>query len=159
MGSHASASGWTLFFGLAALEAGAALIVLLLIPHEGSGFSAARLAVLGLLFVFMLLSVYFAWRPMSQFQQLISPGYSLASALLFLTLGWALFFLRYLNPERFLSYYQRLAPLLFYLLLLALQFSLFTLTLRFGFHRENFLGRRPIYPTALIFFSTLIAAL
>ena len=76
-----------------------------------------------------------------------------------MTLGWSLFFLRYLDPERLLPYYQRLSPILFYLLLLALQFSVFVLISRYGFHRENLLQIKPVYRSALIAFGVVLFVL
>ena len=74
-------------------------------------------------------------------------------------MGWSLFFLRYLDPERLLPYYQRLSPILFYLLVLAFQFSVFVLIVRYGFHRENILQVIPSYRFALIAFGALLCVL
>ncbi len=56
-------SNWRWFFSLAALEAGAALLLLFLVPHEGSSFSLTRLAMFGVLIAFFVLWIYFFVRP------------------------------------------------------------------------------------------------
>src|ERR1700690_2056274 len=130
-------STWRWFFSLAALEAGAALLLLFFVPHEGSSFSLTRLALFSILIAFFVLWIYFCARPPNRLDFLIRPSFAFVSALLAVTLGWLLFFLRYLDPERLLPYYQRLGPILFYLLILTFQFSIFVLILRYGFHRDN----------------------
>ena len=142
MKTHTSNGRW--FFSLAALEAGAALLLLFLVPHEGSSFSLTRLAMFGVLIAFFVLWIYFFVRPPNRLDFLIRPSFAFVSALLAVTLGWSLFFLRYLDPERLLPYYQRLSPILFYLLILAFQFSIFILILRYGFHqRESAFNANP----------------
>jgi hypothetical protein len=152
-------SNWRWYFLFAALEAGAALLILFLVPHEGSSFSLARLAMFGILIVFFILWIYFFARPPKFLDFLIRPSFALISALLALTLGWLLFFLRFLDPERYLPYYQRLSPLLFYLLVLALQSSVFVLILRYGFHRDNLPQFKSIYKSSLMAFCVLLFAL
>ncbi|MGA7194212.1 MAG: glycosyltransferase family 39 protein [Anaerolineales bacterium] len=152
-------SNWRWFFSLAALEAGAALLLLFLVPHEGSSFSLTRLALFGVLFAFCALWIYFLFRPPTRFDFLIRPSFALISALLAVTLGWSLFFLRYLNPERYLPYYQRLSPILFYLLILVFQFFVFVLISFYGIHRENLLQVKPVYRSALIAFGILLFVL
>ncbi len=147
------------FFSLAALEAGAALLLLFLVPHEGSSFSLTRLAMFGVLIAFLILWIYFFARPPKWLDFLIRPSFAFVSALLAVTLGWSLFFLRYLDPERLLPYYQRLSPLLFYLLILAFQFSIFVLILRYGFHRDNLPQFKSIYKSSLIAFCVLLFTL
>ena len=147
------------FFSLAALEAGAALLLLFLVPHEGSSFSLTRLALFGVLIAFFVLWIYFFVRPPKRLDFLIRPSFAFVSALLAVTLGWSLFFLRYLDPERLLPYYQRLSPILFYLLILAFQFSIFILILCYGFHHENLLSRKSVYRFALIAFVVLLCIL
>ena len=140
-------------------RAGAALLILFLVPHEGSSFSLARLAMFGILIVFFILWIYFFARPPKFLDFLIRPSFALISALLALTLGWLLFFLRFLDPERYLPYYQRLSPLLFYLLVLALQSSVFVLISRYGFHRDNLPQFKSIYKSSLMAFCVLLFAL
>ena len=152
-------SNWRWFFSLAALEAGAALLALFLVPHKGSSFSLTRLALFGILIAFFILWIYFFAHPPRRFDFLIHPSFALIAALLAVTLGWFLFFLRYLDPERLLPYYQRLSPILFYLLILALQFSIFVLISHYGFHHENLLQVKPVYRSALTAFGILLFVL
>ncbi len=152
-------TNWRWFFSLAALEAGAALLLLFLVPHEGSSFSLIRLAMFGVLIAFCVLWIYFYVHPPHRLDFLVQPSFAFVLAILAVTLGWSLFFLRYLDPERLLPYYQRLSPILFYLLVLALQFSVFVLIVRYGFHRENLLEIKPVYRFTLIAFGALLCVL
>lgn len=156
-------SHWRWFFFLAALEAGAAFIALVIIPREGSGFSFARLAMLAVLLAFFVGWIYLALRPPNGLDRLARPSTALIASLLSLTLAVSLFLLHYLNLKRvdpilLLTYYQRLSPLLFYLLVLSLQTSLFFLFTHFGFHRENLSQRKPILRSAVIAFCLLLSA-
>ena len=157
MKTNISTRRW--FFSLAALEAGIALLALFLVPHEGSSFSLARLALFGTLTAFFVLWVYFFVRPPKRFDFLIRPSFALISALLAVTLGWLLFFLRYLDPERLLPYYQRISPILAYLLVLTFQFSIFALIVRYRFHRDNLPQFKSIYKSSLIAFCALLFTL
>jgi len=151
--------GWHWYYSLAALEAGAALLILFLVPHEGSSYSFMRLAMLGVLFLFLILWIYLLTKYPTGMNYFVRPSFAVASIFLALILGWSLFFLRYLDPERLLPYYQRLSPLLFYLLLLSLQLSIVILILRYGVHRDN-LGRvTSVIQPASIAFCVLIVAL
>ena len=150
---------WRWFFSLAALEAGAALLLLSLVPHEGSSFSLTRLAMFGVLIAVFVLWIYFFARPPNRLDFLIRPSFAFISALLAVTLGWSLFFLRYLDPERWLPYYQRLSPILYYLLILAFQFSVFVLILCYGFHRDNLPQFKSIHKPSLIAFGVLLFTL
>ena len=150
---------WQWFFSLAALEAGAALLLLLLVPHEGSSFSLTRLVMFGVLIAFFILWIYFFARPPNRLDFLIRPSFAFVSAFLAVTLGWSLFFLRYLDPERLLPYYQRLSPILFYLLILTFQFSVFILILRYGFHRDNLPQFKSVYKSSLIALCVLLFTL
>ena len=152
-------SNWRWFFSLAALEAGAALLLLFLVPHEGSSFSLTRLAMFGILIVFFVLWIYFFVHPPKRLDSLIRPSFAFVSALLAVTLGWSLFFLRYLDPERLLSYYQRLSPILFYLLILTFQFSVFVIILRYGFHSDNLPQFKSVDKSSLIAFCVLLFTL
>jgi hypothetical protein len=80
--------------------------------------------------------------------------YACLLASLFLSL--LIFILRYLNPEDFLSTYQRLSPLLWYLLILAVQFSFLFLLLQRGFHPKNLTPHKSIYLAALTAFGLLL---
>src|SRR6202142_227479 len=148
-------STWRWFFSLAALEAGAALLLLFLVPHEGSSFSLSRFALFGILIAFLIFWIYFFVRSPTRFDLLIRPSFALIAALLAVTLGWSLFFLRYLDPQHYLPYYQRLSPILFYLLILAVQFFIFVLILHYGFHRDNLRQLKPVYRSALIAFGVV----
>ncbi len=152
-------SNWRWFFSVAALEAGAALLVLFLVPHEGSSFSLTRLAMFGVLIAFFILWIYFFVRPPRRLDFLLRTSFASVSVLLAVTLGWSLFFLRYLDPERLLPYYQRLSPILFYLLILAFQFSIFVLISHYGFHHENLLQVKPVYRPALIALGVVLCVL
>ena len=154
-----STSNWRWFFLFAALEAGAALLVLFLVPHQGSSFSLTRLAMFGILLGFFILWIYFFARPPTRWEFLIRPLFASISALLAVALGGSLFLLRYLNPDRYLPYYQRLGPILFYLLVLALQFSVFTLISLYGLHRDNNHQFSPVSKYSLIAFCVLLCVL
>ncbi len=149
-------SNWRKFLVLAALEAGAAFFILALGPRTGTSLSLSRFAMLVLLFAFFVLWIYFAVRLPIGLVYSAQPAYALFTAFLAVTIATALFFLRYLDPGRFLPFYQRLSPLLFYLLLLTIQFSLFVLVFHYGFHFDNLLTRLPIYKSALLAFGLLL---
>ena len=152
-------SNWRWFFLFAALEAGAALVVLFLVPHQGGSFSLTRLAMFGILLGFLILWAYFFARPPKRWEILVRPSLASVSALLAVTIGCALFLLRYLNPEQYLPYYQRLGPLLFYLLVLTLQFSIFALISLYGFHRANNSQLTAVYKFSLIVFCVALCVL
>jgi len=152
-------SNWRWFFLFAALEAGAALLVLFLVPHQGSSFSLTRLAMFGILLGFFILWIYFFARRPTRWEFLIRPLFAAISALFAVALGGSLFFLRYLNPDRYLPFYQRLGPILFYLLVLALQFSVFTLISLYGLHRDNNPQFTPVYKSSLIAFCVAVCVL
>src|ERR1700690_1363103 len=135
---------------LAALEAGAAFLTLIGVPHTGSGFSLLRLAMLALLITFIITSFYFALRLPHRLNQPLQPGYALVSLILALIFGTLLFLLRYLNPERFLIVYQRISPLLFFLLIISIQFSLFVLAFHYGIHFDNISSRTSIFLPILV---------
>jgi 4-amino-4-deoxy-L-arabinose transferase-like glycosyltransferase len=69
-----------------------------------------------------------------------------------------MFLLRYLDPDRFLSAYERLSPLLWYVLILLIQGSFLLLYLRTGFHPSNLSSYKPVYISSLIFFCFLFIA-
>jgi hypothetical protein len=123
---------WRWFFVLAALEAGAAFVALLAVPHESSGYSVWRLAFLTVLAAFFIASVYPIVRPFKRLEKLAQQEHSLGAALTACLLAIALFLLRYLAPERLLPYYQRLSPLLWYCLIVAAEFSLCSLVIWHG---------------------------
>lgn len=144
------------FFYLCALEGAAALAALLLIPSEGGSLSLARLALISTLLASCLLWIYFGFRPPRGLGRLARPRSIIIFALLALTLGLLLFLLRYLDPDRFLSAYERLSPLLWYFLVLFVQGALLLLYLNKGFHPGNLSSNKRIYISALIAFSVLL---
>ncbi len=127
---------WRWFFGLAALEAGAAFLVLVLVPRGGGTVSAARALMLALLAGFSAAGIRFSIRPPSQMGRFARPAIILAIALFSLAIAAALFLLRYLDPPRLLPYYDRLVPLLGYILTLGIEASALLLVERFGLHWE-----------------------
>jgi 4-amino-4-deoxy-L-arabinose transferase-like glycosyltransferase len=143
------------FFYLCALEGAAATAALFLIPTEGGRFSVARLALLGLISLISVAWIALGYRRPHGLEDLARPAWITLSAFLSITLGVSLFLLRYLNPENFLSTYQRLSPLLWYLLILTLQLFFFLLVLHKGFHPANLSSSRSIYLPALSAFCLL----
>ncbi len=139
---------WRWFFGLAALEAGAAFVVLALLPRQANAVSAARALMLAILAAFFIAGLGSAIRPPRCVALLPRSGVIVAMGLCSLLLAVGLFLLRYLNPPLLLPYYQRLLPLLGYFLLLCGEGTLFLLVLRFGLHRaavsELAASRKPI---------------
>jgi hypothetical protein len=149
---------WPWFFFAAAFESLLAIIALLLIPSEGV--SLARLALLGILSLFLAAGTFFGLRARAASLDLNScarPIVIYSAALLTLTSGLALFLLRYLNPERLLPYYERLSPLLWYLLVLGVQSTFFLLAARNGLHPEDVKKRGPVYRAGLMALAVLSA--
>ena len=149
-------TNWRWLFLLAALEAGAAFLTVARVPHSGSGFSVSRSMILAVLFSFFIIEVFFAFRTPKSFNKSLNPKYAFIAGLLALIIATGLFLLRYLDPGRFLVYYERISPLLFYLFLLTVQFSIFILYSNFGFHFEkSFASDRP-YLSALAAFAIIL---
>src|SRR5687767_2126136 len=98
------------FFYLCAIEGAVALTALLLIPSEGGNLSLARLTLISILFAFCILWIYLRFRPPHGIDKLARPTFIVISALLSVGLGLLLFLLRYLDPDRLLSAYERLSP-------------------------------------------------
>jgi hypothetical protein len=147
------------FFYLCALEGAAAIAALFLIPSEADRLSPARLALIGFIAAICIMWIYLAIRPPRVLNALARPSSILISAFLSVTFGLLLFLLRYLNPEGFLSTYQRLSPLLWYLLVLSVQSFFFLLFLYKGFHAANLTSGRPIYASAFVAFCLLLFVL
>jgi hypothetical protein len=147
------------FFVLAALEAGAAFFLLFRVPHTGEGFSIIRMAMLAVLSAFLILSIYFAYRTPERFAQSLRPEYAIIVSLLALIFAIGLFLLRFIDPSRFLIYYERISPVLFYVLILLVQFTIFVLISYYGFHFDNYFSRSNIYKPTLVAFAVLIATL
>lgn len=153
------------FFYLCALEGAAAIAALFLIPSEGGRLSPARLALIGLIAALCIGWTYLGTAGARQVENQIRkhanrlPIYLYTCVLASLVLGLLLFLLRYLDPERSLSAYQRLSPLLFYLLILSVQLSFFFLVSSRGFHPANISSHKPIYRSALVAFGILLLSL
>jgi len=143
------------FFYLCAIEGAVALTALLLIPSEGGNLSLARLILISILLAFCILWMYLGFRPPHGINKLARPAFIVTSALLSIVLGLLLFLLRYLDPDRFLSAYERLSPLLWYFLILLIQGSFLLLSLRRGFHPENLSSHKPVYLSGLSAFCLL----
>lgn len=139
------------FFFAAAFQSLIAITALLRVPSEG--LSLARLALLGVMGVIFLIGMglgLYARRDISRFDWLFTTPVILLSALLALASSLVLFLLRYLNPERFLPYYERMSPLLWLLLFLAIEASLFFLLLKNGFHPQSLTNYKPIFRASVI---------
>src|SRR5574341_367430 len=122
------------FFYLCAMEGLVALIALLLIPSEAGRISLARLTLISILLAVSIFWIYLGFRTPRGLKEVAHPAFILASALLSLVVGLVLFLLRYLDPDRFLSLYERLSPLIWYFLILLIQGSFLLLYLYKGFH-------------------------
>lgn len=147
------------FFYLCALEGAAAIAALFLIPSEGGRISIARLALIGFIFAISIAWIALGLRRPQVLEPFARPAFIVLAALLFLTLGFALFFLRYLHPENSLSTYERLSPLLWYLLILSVQLFFFLLVLHKGVHPENLASYRPVLVPAFVAFCLLFFVL
>jgi hypothetical protein len=149
---------WPWFFFAAAFQSLIALGALLLVPSER--LSLARIGLLGAISSFLLAGLilgFIARRASSRFDRFARAPYILSSALLVLTSSLSLFLLRYLNPEQYLQYYERLAPLLWLLFGLGAQSFFFLLFSRNGFHPREISSRIPVYLSALFAFCLLFA--
>lgn len=147
-----------LFFATA-FESLLAALSLLLIPSE-SGLSSARLALLGILALFFCGGIFLGFtarRSLIRFERALSTPFIFSCSLAIPALGLILFLLRYLDPERLLPYYTRLSPLLWFLLIVAIQTLVFLLISKNGFHPQEAARRKPIYFSASIAFSILLA--
>jgi 4-amino-4-deoxy-L-arabinose transferase-like glycosyltransferase len=140
----------SLLFYLSALEGAAVIVALLSIPSEGGTLSRARLALITIAFLLGIGWIYASSRFSGDLNGLARPRFILLFALLALTFSLLLFLLRYLDPGRFLSAYQRLSPLLWYFFAICIQLAVYLLYLYSGFHVQNLSLRRPIYSYALI---------
>lgn len=139
------------FFFTAAFQSLIAIVALLRVPSEG--LSLARLALFGVMSVILLIGMglgLYARRDLSRFEWLSTTPFILSSALLSLTFSLFLFLLRYLNPERFLPYYERMSPLLWLLFFLAVEASLFFLLLKNGVHPQSLTHYSPVFRATVI---------
>ncbi len=150
---------WPWFFLTAAFESLVAIAALFLIPSEG-GLSFARIALLGVLIFVFGTATFLGFRARqnsAQFDSFASTPFIASMTLLFLTSGLSLFLLRYLNPERLLPYYERVAPLLWLLLIVAMQAIIFLNLVKNGFHPDGFSAYKSVYVASLFFFCLLIS--
>lgn len=145
----------SLLFYLFAVEGAIAFGWLLSIPSEGGRISPARFILLACLFLPAAIWAYLGYRPPRDLNKFARPAAINGVAVLFLLLCLSLFLLRYLDPERFLSAYERLSPLLWYMLVLSIQIVLLLLYLRKGFYLSNLTRFRGIYKPVLIAFMAL----
>lgn len=139
------------FFFAAEFQSLIAVVALLRVPSEGLSF--ARLALLGTIGAILLLGIrlgLYARRDLSRFERLVTTPVIVTSALLSLTFSLLLFLLRYLNPERFLPYYERMSPLLWLLFFIALEATLFLLLAKNGFHPQSLTNYKPIFRASAI---------
>jgi hypothetical protein len=154
---------WPLFFLLASLEAAVALFMLLRIPSEGGGFSLTRWATIFLLFAMVVLpaiAAFFARRDGSFRKRWLDPESQpklykfLTLAIPYFTAGISsfAFWLRWWDPERLLSLFERAWPFLALWTVIGIQSTFWLLLLRFGIRRADFQPGKP----ALISFTILL---
>ena len=141
---------------LCALEGVAVIAALFLIPSEGGTLSPARWALIAIPLVISLSWAYLAIRARLDLDRFARPGMVLLLAVLSLTFAVILFLFRYLDPQRFLSPYQRLSPILWYFLVICIQLSLYLLYLSHGLHPQSLASRRSVYLPALLAFGILL---
>lgn len=149
---------WPWFLFTTAFESLVAIGALLHVPSE-NGLSIPRLGLLAILALFFFTGIYLGFiarQGISRFELVARTPFIYSSAFLSLISSLFLFLLRYLDPERFLPYYERLSPLLLYLLLIGIQTTIFLLLLRNGFHPKEFIKRNPVSLSALIAFCLLL---
>lgn len=125
------------YFFAAAFQSLLAISALLRVPSEG--LSLARLALLAVMAVFIISGIglgFYSRRNLVCFERFITTPALISSALLSLAFGLTLFLFRYLDPERLLPYYERIAPLLWLLFLLTLEATFLILLIKNGFHPQ-----------------------
>src|SRR5512141_1325322 len=144
------------FFLLCALEGAAAMVALFLIPSEGGTLSFARLALITIPFVLILLSTGAALHSWIDPDRFARPTFIVLFAALSLAFGVLLFLVRYFDPQRFLSVYQRLSPVLWYFFFICLQTLLYILYLTRGVHFQDLGVRKSVYRSALVVFVILL---
>ena len=139
------------YFYAAAFQSFLAIAALLRVPSEG--ISLARLALLAVMAVLFLSGIglgLYSRRNLARFERLLTTPALLSSALLSLALGLTLFLARYLDPGRFLPYYERISPLLWLLFFLALEATFLILFIKNGFHPQAFAFSAPTYRATLL---------
>ena len=148
---------WRWFFILAALEAGAAILILITIPREGSGYSMPRAAALAFLAAWFIVGATGAVRPPGLVTKPVSVKAILGCAVLSLLLATVLFALRNLGPETPLPYYERLSVPLWFLLAVCVQGLVVLLVGRFGLHSDAVGASKILLRPAGIAFVVLLA--
>ena len=158
-------TSWQVFFLIASLEGGFALLTLLTIPTDSTNTLIFGLSASRLLMVIALLSatLIFLWllfltKKETNFNKYLNPkkfpkAYHILNWLSFLIAFFfsiALFFLRYYNPTKFLPIFLRAQPFVLYIILLGYQLSLLLLYLRKGFSIEK-LKRNDFKPASITF--------
>jgi hypothetical protein len=150
---------WPWYFFAAAFESLVFIGVLFSIPSE-SGLSLGRFALISVLLLVFILSISFgihARHDTASLDALPRRPLIAVSTLLAATCGLALFLLRYLDPEQLLSLYERLSPVLWFFLIVGIQSAIFLSLLQNGFHRDEFLKRKPVYlATGVVFVALLL---
>jgi Dolichyl-phosphate-mannose-protein mannosyltransferase len=153
IGQHKLLDYWPLFFLLASLEAAVALLTLLRIPSEGAGYSITRwvliLALLGATVAFIS-AAYFAWRSSFFFSRWLDPlsqpkfhsVLNIAFPLLATATSIGAYTLRWWDPNRMFSTFERAWPLLGFIILFSLQSTVWLLAIRFGIHKPVFEARK-----------------
>ncbi len=152
---------WPLFFLLASLEAAVALIILLRIPSEGAGYSPTRWILILSLSVaaFALASAaYLAWRNASFSARWLDPAsrpglYSLltvALPLFTVATGIGAFLLRWWDPNRMFSTFERAWPLLGFGFLFGIESTVWLLAIRFGIRKTSFEARKPAFVAFIV---------
>ena len=155
---------WPLFFLLASLEAAVALLIFVRIPSEGGGLSLTRWVLIiplaGAILAFMS-AAYFAWRDLNFSTRWLDPD-SRPSLFSFLTIafpvlaigtGIGAFLLRWWDPERLLTYFERAWPLLVFVVLFSLQATVWLVILQFGIHKKDFEAWKPTLIAFIILLS------
>lgn len=158
---------WFFFFLITSLEGGYALFTLLRIPADPTnslylGLSASRLLMAATLLGVVLISVWLgllAWRRPFWVEKYLDPenhpkvfaALTWLSAMGALITVIGLFLLRYYNPIRLLSLFERARPLAFTTIILGFQISILFLFLRKGFDFKFFKDRKRNRVTGIIF--------
>lgn len=164
---------WPLFFFLTLLEGIIAFLRLILIPREIEsgilfGFSRTRLAILAMLLVVIAVLGVLVWSSLRRpawCDRWLNPSQKprlhawlhRGSAAGMLAAGWALFWLRYSDPERLMALFQRAQPPLVFLLLLFMQLGLVLLFLRNPTRLDKILARREVYSSGLVILLIFLA--
>ncbi|HEY5983805.1 MAG TPA: glycosyltransferase family 39 protein [Anaerolineales bacterium] len=146
---------WRAFFLVAALEAGAAFVVCLLIGG-GHASSWSRLAACGLLGLCLVGAASAFVRPPGHASRNPTVKQILGLGILSVGIATTLFLLRYLDPPHLLPFYERLAPLGLYGGLIASEALVVLIVTRFGMHPDAVSPMKPLFRTTLLLFGALL---